>query len=291
LGGVFVTRDAGRHWLQKSSGLGGRDVFALKQAPNGALVAGTNRGIFMLDRTASLWRPINAIVSEKAPARTGKRGAKKSVVIARATLDARVNDIEITPKRWIIATSAGLFTSSDQGKSWSGGAVMGKNDFVAVELKGERIVAATRNSLLYSANGGTTWQEAALSSYLTSIHGVTIAPDGEILVASREGAFRSSDGGVSWEHVTRGLPDKNVSSISYDESAQRLLATSMATGVVFESQDGGRSWHRGPDSGYPLRRVSVMRGRFLAATPFDGVILQPEGESERASAGLGGSSN
>src|SRR3989475_5648910 len=47
LGGVFVTRDAGRHWLQKSSGLGGRDVFALKQAPNGALVAGTNRGIFM----------------------------------------------------------------------------------------------------------------------------------------------------------------------------------------------------------------------------------------------------
>jgi photosystem II stability/assembly factor-like uncharacterized protein len=158
-------------------------------------------------------------------------------------------------------------------------------------LKGERIVAATRNSLLYSANGGTTWQEAALSSYLTSIHGVTIAPDGEILVASREGAFRSSDGGVSWEHVTRGLPDKNVSSISYDEGAQRLLATSMATGVVFGSQDGGRSWHRGPDSGYPLRRVSVMRGRFLAATPFDGVILQPEGESERASAGLGGSSN
>jgi photosystem II stability/assembly factor-like uncharacterized protein len=291
LGGVFVTRDAGRHWLQKSSGLGGRDVFALKQAPNGALVAGTNRGIFMLDRTASLWRPINAIVSEKAPARTGKRGAKKSVVIARATLDARVNDIEITPKRWIIATSAGLFTSSDQGKSWSGGAVMGKNDFVAVELKGERIVAATRNGLLYSANGGITWQQAALSSYLTSIHGVTIAPDGEILVASREGAFRSSDGGVSWEHVTRGLPDKNVSSISYDEGAQRLLATSMATGVVFESQDGGRSWHRGPDSGYPLRRVSVMRGRFLAATPFDGVILQPEGESERASAGLGGSSN
>ena len=166
LGGVFVTRDAGRHWLQKSSGLGGRDVFALKQAPNGALVAGTNRGIFMLDRTASLWRPINAIVSEKAPARTGKRGAKKSVVIARATLDARVNDIEITPKRWIIATSAGLFTSSDQGKSWSGGAVMGKNDFVAVELKGERIVAATRNSLLYSANGGTTWQEAALSALM-----------------------------------------------------------------------------------------------------------------------------
>jgi photosystem II stability/assembly factor-like uncharacterized protein len=290
-GGVFVTRDAGRHWLQKSSGLGGRDVFALKQTASGSLVAGTNRGIFMLDRNASQWRAINAIVTEKAAARTGKKGAKKSVVASRSNLDARVNDIEITPKRWIIATSSGLFTSSDQGKSWSGGPVMGKNDFVAVELKGERIVAATRNTLLYSANGGTTWQQAVLSSYVTSIHGVTIAPDGEILVASREGAFRSPDSGASWEHVTRGLPEKNVSSISYDESTQRLLATSMATGVVFESQDGGHSWRRGPDSGYPLRRVSVMRGRFLAATPFDGVILQPEGESERASAGLGSSSN
>ena len=41
-----LTRDAGRSWLQRSAGLGGRDIFALKQAPNGTLVAGTNRGMF-----------------------------------------------------------------------------------------------------------------------------------------------------------------------------------------------------------------------------------------------------
>jgi len=48
--------------------------------------------------------------------------------------------------------------------------------------------------------------------------------------------------------------------------------------VIFESSDGGRSWQRGPDSGFPLRRVSVIGGRFVGATPFDGVILQPENE-------------
>jgi photosystem II stability/assembly factor-like uncharacterized protein len=48
-GGVFVSRDGGQHWLQKSAGLGGRDVFTLDQASNGALIAGTNRGIFMLE--------------------------------------------------------------------------------------------------------------------------------------------------------------------------------------------------------------------------------------------------
>ena len=86
-----------------------------------------------------------------------------------------------------------------------------------------------------------------------------------------------------------GLPDKNVSSISYDRAGKRLLATSTATGVIFASTDGGRSWSRGPDSGYPLRRVSIVQGHFMAATPFDGVIVEPGSESESASAG--GSSN
>jgi len=84
-----------------------------------------------------------------------------------------------------------------------------------------------------------------------------------------------------------GLPDKNLSSVTYDSGHKRLLATSIATGVVFESRDGGRSWRRGPDSGYPLRRISVVRGRFMAATPFDGLSAQPESDVESASADTG----
>ncbi len=202
-----------------------------------------------------------------------------------------MSDIEVTPKRWLAATSAGLLSSSDQGKTWTGGPVLGKTDFVAVESEGELVVAATRTNVLYSTNSGTTWQQAPLSSYITSIHGVTLTPEGEILIASREGAFRSSDSGATWEHVVNGIPDKNISSIAYDQGTKRLLATSTDTGVVFESKDSGRTWHRGPDSGYPLRRISVVRGRFVGATPFDGVIVQPENEAESASAGFGSSSN
>jgi photosystem II stability/assembly factor-like uncharacterized protein len=295
-GGVFSTRDGGQSWQQKSAGLGGRDVFALQQTSTGALIAGTNKGIFLLDRNASQWRPINTIVTEKSAARLvkgkkGKKAARVPAVVVRSVLDARVSDIEVTPKRWLAATSSGLFSSSDQGKTWTGGPVMGKSDFVAVESNGELLVAATRTNVLCSSNDGATWQQAPLSSYITSIHGVELTPEGEILVASREGAFRSSDSGATWEHIVNGLPDKNISSITYDPSKKRLLATSNATGVVFESRDSGRSWHRGPDSGYPLRRISVVRGRFVGATPFDGLIVQPENEAASASAGLGGSSD
>ncbi len=293
-GGVFFSHDGGQHWMQKANGLGGRDVFTLQQASNGALIAGTNRGMFMLDHNASEWRPINAIVNETVSYSTAKKGTKKVSVASktakRSVLEAKVNYVDVSSKRWVAATSAGLFTSTNEGKSWTGGPVMGKNDFVSVGANGSLLAAATRTNVIFSTDGGGAWQQAALPNFLTTIRSITVTPDGQMLMASREGAYRSSDSGATWEHMMNGLPDKNVSSISYDGKGKRLLATSTATGVVFESQDGGRSWTRGPDSGYPLRSVSVVQGHFMAATPFDGVIVQP-GDSPESAAAATGSSN
>jgi photosystem II stability/assembly factor-like uncharacterized protein len=289
-GGVFASQDGGQHWLQKSEGLGGRDVFTLQQASSGALVAGTNRGIFLLEPKASEWHPINNVVNEKVSFRSQTKGRKKVAVarksVNRSVLSARVDDIEIVPGRWLAATSAGLFTSTNEGRSWTGGPVLGKLELVSVQASGNLLVAATRILVLLSTDSGTTWTQAALPSYLT-IRGVTLTPEGEILVAAREGAYRSSDSGATWGHMLNGLPDKNISSISYDRGSKLLLATSTATGVVFESQDGGLSWHRGPDAGYSLRHIGLLHGRFVAATPFDGVIVQPESEPQSASAGSG----
>jgi photosystem II stability/assembly factor-like uncharacterized protein len=292
-GGVFSSRDGGQHWTQKTSGLGGRDVFTLKQAANGSLVAGTNKGIFLLARDGSQWQPINTVINEKAATRTVKKGTKRTTVASKtavkSTIDGKVNDIELTSKMWFAATNSGLFTSSNDGKSWTGGPVMGKQEFTAVQARDGMIVAATRTNVLVSDDNGGTWKQGTLASYVTSIRNIAITPDSQIIVASREGAFRSSDAGNTWEHMVNGLPDKNISSVSFDRQSKRLLATSTETGVVFESKDAGRSWKRGPDSGYPLRQISVVHGRYMAATPFDGVIMQPDTESQSASAEPGSS--
>ncbi len=286
LGGVFASRDGGQHWLQKSKGLDGRDVFTLKQASSGELVAGTNRGMFMLAHNASEWSPINNIINRTSSSH--KKGTKSAKTETRSILTARVNEIEITPTTWMAATSAGLFTSSNQGKSWSGGPVMGKQDFVSVQANGNLIALATRSNVLVSKDDGKTWQDSSLSSYVSSIRGVTVTSDGAIMFASREGAFRSPNAGAGWEHMQNGLPDKNISSISYDQSNNRLLATSTETGVVFESEDAGHTWTRGPDTGYPLRHISVVHGHFVAATPFDGVVVQPENDDRSASGSAAG---
>ena len=291
-GGVFFTRDGGQNWLQKSSGLDGRDVFTLKQSHNGTLVAGTNKGLFELVSGRSSWHPINNVVLEKSVSRTVtlKSGKKKTVTSIASThtlLEGRVSDTDLGSSRWFAATSAGLFTSKDQGKVWVGGPVTGEKDFVSVQAQDGLVVAATRSTVLVSEDEGKIWQPARLASYAINIRSVTVAPDGQIFVATREGAFHSADSGKSWNHVVAGLPDKDITSVVYDGSHKRLLATSGQTGVVFESADGGITWQRGPDSGFPLRRISVVHGRYVAATPFDGVVAQPENDSQSANAGSG----
>ena len=288
-GGVFHSNDAGQHWLQKAAGLGGKDVFALKQAPSGMLVAGTNHGMYSLERNGSEWRPMNVVVVEstlKTP-RKGSRKAVTTTTFQKSQLESRVNDLELGSGRWLAATTSGIYSSTDQGKTWKGGQILAQMDFVSVRAEGSTMVAATRSSVLVSNDSGATWKQARLPSYVVSIRSVAIASDSQIMIAAREGAFRSGDGGATWEHVVNGLPGKDITSVSFDSTHKRMLATSDATGVIFESRDGGRSWQRGPDSGFPLRRVSVIGGRFAGATPFDGVILQPEDESISAAAEAG----
>jgi photosystem II stability/assembly factor-like uncharacterized protein len=290
-GGVFYSHDAGQHWLQKAAGLGGKDVFALTQAPSGMLVAGTNHGVFSLEHNASEWHPMNVVVVEHTVKTAGKgKGSRKAATtttLTKSQLESRVNDLELGSGRWMAATTTGIYSSTDQGKTWKGGRILGQQDFVSVRAEGSTVVAATRSSVLVSNDRGATWKQGGLPSYVVSIRSAAIASDNQIVIASREGAFRSGDGGATWEHVVNGLPGKDITYVSFDSTHKRLLATSDATGVIFESRDGGRSWQRGPDSGFPLRRVSVIGGRFVGATPFDGVVLQPENESISATAEAG----
>jgi photosystem II stability/assembly factor-like uncharacterized protein len=293
LGGVFMSRDGGAHWQQRSIGLGARDVFTLKQAGNGTLVAGTNRGMFLLEKNGATWRPSNTVVSETSATKVIKVKGKTKRVASHSTkrseLNARVNDVEIASNRWLAATSAGLYTSSDQGKIWTGGPVMGKQDFVAVRADREMIVAATRSTVLVSTDGGTEWKQAPLTSFVSSVYGLAITPDANIFVASREGIFHSADAGKTWEHVVNGVPGKDIGSVTYDSERKRLFATSIVSSVIFQSDDNGRSWQRHSDAGYTLRSVSAVKGRLLGATPFDGVVAQPENDSRSASAeGSGG---
>jgi len=112
-GGMFVSHDSGSHWEQASTGLAGRDVFSLRQTETGALLAGTNRGIFEMRRNTSIWEPESTVISEKviAPARrkTAKHAAVPArIVTKRSELSAKVADLAVSDSAWFAATDIGL---------------------------------------------------------------------------------------------------------------------------------------------------------------------------------------
>jgi photosystem II stability/assembly factor-like uncharacterized protein len=273
-GGVFVSRDWGASWSQMSAGLGGRDVFALEQSARGTLVAGTNRGVFVWE--GGQWRPRSRVLREVAApvSKRASRGPAATKAVS-SELNARVQRLSLTEGKWFAATSEGLYVSSDEGKSWTGGAIQGEWDFVAVEAQLPIVAAATRKRLLLSQDGGLNWYPALVPSFVTKIHGVALDPNSSMWLATREGAFRSSDNGDRWRHVLAGLPATNVVSITYDAEGKRLLATAASSRSLFESTDGGRSWRRAAEVGASLRAFHTGHGRIFASTAFDGVLAQP----------------
>jgi photosystem II stability/assembly factor-like uncharacterized protein len=291
--GVFISHDRGLHWEQTSNGLHGYAVLALEQAISGTWVAGTNHGIFLLPENASSWRPSDTVVNEQGTPRIiHVKGVTRRVMAhhaTRAVLQSRINDIEIAPNRWLAATCNGIFSSSDQGKIWSGGPVNGEKEFIAIKAEKELVAAATRSKVFVSIDGGTVWKQAALSSATrVNVYDVVISPDSRIFVATSEGAFRSPDGGASWEHIKNGLPVQEVGSITFDSQNKRLVAYS--DGFVFDSRDKGHNWRHLDDVGLGVARISAVDGRLYAITG-RGLLAGPDNSQDDSQEAAGSHGN
>jgi photosystem II stability/assembly factor-like uncharacterized protein len=280
-GGVFVTHDDGNSWTQISDGLAGRDVFHMAQASDGTLVAGTNGGVFLLEPNSRIWRSANTVVVVKAQTQPQPRRLKSGKIIAakplppiyvKSELNARVTHIDISGERWLLTSTKGVFVSQDHGRTWMGGPVLGETNFIGVHSFGDTITAATSRRLVVSNDNGKTWNPASMPAYVSVIYNMTYAPDGTLWLATREGAFRSTDG-HTWIHALEGLPPKGIRDISVDHSNGRLLATVVNSSIVYETRDGGRNWKQLPDTGLYVRGAYNLQGRLVVATAYNGLML------------------
>lgn len=288
-GGVFATTDGGATWSQRNAGLGTRDIFVLRQLASGRVLAGTNAGLFVLERGSSQWQPTGQLVREtqKTVRVKGTKRTRTIAAVERTDLKGRVYDIAVLDGRLYASTALGLLSSDDEGRTWRALAAYPDAEIVSIDATPQIIVAAASRKLLASVDRGQTWYEAKLPSYVTKLNSVTVdAKSSTIWIATREGALCSSDGGDSWEHVLAGLPHSHLLSIVYDADGQRLLATAAGTLDLFESTDSGRSWHP-IKAGFPLRNVMSVRGRIFASTAYDGVIAQSSDAAVRQAASAG----
>ncbi|MGA2536448.1 MAG: transcriptional regulator [Terracidiphilus sp.] len=282
-GGVFVSTNGGEGWEQIGAGLEGRDVFALAQAPGGTVVAGTNHGIFALmehpdDGGGPRWEPRNTIanVLNKPVMHVylGKHiNVMKLVKAPLISLESKANALDVSGDVWLASTGIGLLTSKDQGASWQGGPVSGSVGYLAVCTFGSTMVAARADGVVVSRDAGADWMPMSVPLALTRIHQVAFSSDGTLWLGAREGVYFTKDLGKKWMWIER-LPFRDVDDLSYDAELGRVLVSSHGSDQIYAIDPKTLTW-KWWQTGYKIGLARAAGNRILAASLFDGVVVEP----------------
>ena len=278
-GGVFVTEDGGKTWVQRSNGLDGRDVFNLAQGDDGTIFAGTSHGIFRWDGSA--WHQdgtvVNVTEKKVTVVRRGKRVTEtRSETSKPVTIDTQVNDLSVNGPVWFAATSDGVYRSVTQGATWTG-PVLKEPPYLFVDAHGAIVFAARYQDLSLSEDSGMTWTTIPLPDKLTSVHALATSPNGTLWVGGGSGVFFSDDRGHTWNAMS-SLPVADINNIDYDATMKRVIITSGNSTLVFAVNPEQKNW-KWWDAGWNVRMVHSMEGHLVGASLYDGVVIQPR-ESE-----------
>ncbi len=277
-GGVFMSSDNGLRWTQDSSGLGGRDVFSLVAAPDGSILAGTGHGIARLKD--GVW------ISSGQLDRTPPAPARKAAVVRKPVpVIVKMNDpvyaMSATGNLLYAATSAGLLRSENSGKMWKQVADVHTGEWRFVATANSTVVAAQLKKIVLSMDDGANWQNVTPPPSLALISAIAVDGAGELWVGGLGGVYLSADKGSSWKTL-KYLNVNDVSDIYYDAVGNRMLLTSnrASTSIYAVSLATNDKHMTTWDTGWNLRRVHLAGDHFVAATLFDGVVVQPEDAKE-----------
>jgi len=295
-GGVFVSHTGGLSWSQLSSGLDGHDVNSLGQAPDGTILAGTEHGIYRLKDAA--WQragdPANAVAASapaepvavevkpahKTTAKSARQrqAAKRHEVvappIALKDFDGSVYGFALTGETLFAATSRGLLRSASDGMTWSLVDSIPLDEWRFVAAAKATVVAASLSAMEISSDGGNTWQAMALPAKVTQVSALSVDDRGDVWAGDREGLYLSADKGAHWQTL-QNLIVRNVNNLYFDQAADRMLVTANEPETQAFAVDVQSMQVRFWDTGWNLRFARPVGDHLVAATLFDGIVVQP----------------
>jgi photosystem II stability/assembly factor-like uncharacterized protein len=289
-GGVFTSANGGSSWEHVGEGLEERDVFALAKAPDGAVLSGTNHGIFALDAPTAdapqgSWSPRNTIqmmVTKKTTVlKKGKKVTTEALVKDKPReIDGRVYALDLSGDAWLASTSSGLLTSRDKGASWQGGLVLASGEYRSAAAHGAVMAATRHDGMVVSEDAGQTWAPVQIPPQITRIYRTAFSADGALWLATREGVFLSRDQGKTWLSLER-LPFRDVNDIYFDAVANRVLISSRVSDFVYSIDPATLTW-KWSRSGWNIFLIRAAGGHLLAASLYDGVLVEPSGAGAQA---------
>ncbi len=175
----------------------------------------------------------------------------------------------------LASTSMGLLTSQDNGNSWTNAHIPGSEEWRYLVSARQNVVSASLRQMQFSADAGLTWSPIQLPEILTQISAIAVEPNGEVWVGGRQGVFVSSDSGSTWS-TPKNLYVTSIANLFYDEASNRVLVTTSADNSVVFSVQMPQKQVSYAYSGWSLRFARPVGDHLVAATLFDGIVVEPK---------------
>ncbi len=156
----------------------------------------------------------------------------------------------------------------------------------------DQLFLATEHGVVIAQRDRTDWRELRCSLTDQDVTSI-IAREGVILAGTRNGVFRSDDGGQTWRSASIGLAHQHVRWLAFhpDISDREFAGTEPAG--IFISRDGAQSWHEceevaqlrdrhgwmlpySPEAGC-VRGFAFQGNRAYAAVEVGGVLRSDDG--------------
>lgn len=245
-GGIFRSTDAGKNWVDRSTGLQVSEFYSVATSAKGkhALLGAQDNGVVLFDGSTfrQIWGAdgFDGVFSHKDSEtlffalynglgfRSKNLGKKSKLVTLDISRDERLG-----PK------------DADGNRPETFGAVMAIDPVDA-----ETIYLGLRN-LFRSENNGTKWKPIeglpAGSGGGNLIVAVRIAPKDprRIYVARGVELFTSADKGATWSNIHAGLPNSTIRDVAVDtDDPKHVWITLAGSGArrVFRSFSAGNTW-------------------------------------------------
>jgi photosystem II stability/assembly factor-like uncharacterized protein len=203
--------------------------------------------------------------------------AVSSLYAAQPTIGPEGGDVRTfaydpqNPDHILLSTSAGqMFSSNDNGKTWSRFARIGESEFVLDHIYFHPLdpriiyvaawsVNGENGELFRTEDGGRSWSSLK-DMKGKSIRSLTIAPSNPkmIVAGTLDGVYRSDDGGKKFSRIS-SENIHNVQSLAIDPSNTNVIYAGTWR-LAYKTINGGESWqqlNRGMDEDSDVFSIAI----------------------------------
>ena len=216
---TFFSTDNGGQWIS-GSGLPNAAYFSMTQSVSRSIFSGTTGGyVFRSTDIGATWTVAN----------TG-------------WIAVGVFALTSNSAGHIFATNSGVFRTTNEGASWSGGILP---DFampysIIIDSAGVIYTGTYNHGIFKSFDNGSSWTPCGGNFANTIVRSFLIDDRGGIFTCANQNVFYSSDHGATWEMRSSGLPNSPIFAMVMNKSKHIYVSTN--DGGVYRSKNKARNW-------------------------------------------------